>query len=156
MRGIIGTVDENTSATERASTQAVIRECDRKLDRYRTLLETGTDAALIAQWIREVQTERRRAQAILDAAAQRNTDGLVTAAEVREIVLQLGGLVGLLDVSGPKFRSGFYEAVGLSGTYDPFPDRSTPSRTLVSVRFVSEGGLETPAGGVPWSVVLFA
>lgn len=136
---IIGAVDEHTSATERASAQAVIRECDRKLDRYRTLLETGTDPALVAQWIGEVQTERRGAQAVLDAAAQTNTDGLVAAAEVREIVLQLGGLVGLLNVSGPKLRSGFYEAVGLSGTYDPFT-RSVDAFADLGVRKVRVGG----------------
>lgn len=136
---IIGAVDEDASITERAAAQAAIKECDRKLDRYRTLLETGTDAALVAQWIGEVQTERRRAEAVVEAATQSSADGLVTAAEVRDIIDELGGLVGLLNVSDAKLRSRFYEEVGFSGTYDPL-SRSVDASADIGVRKVRVGG----------------
>lgn len=138
-QAIIGAVDKDMSVTERAAAQAVIKECDRKLDRYRALLETGTDAVLVARWISEVQAERRQAQAVVEAATQFSADGLVTAAEVREIVEQLGGLVGLLNVSDAKLRSRFYEEVGLSGTYDPVT-RSVDALADIGVRKVRVGG----------------
>ncbi len=63
----------------------------------------------------------------------------MTAAEVREIVEQLGGLVGLLDVSDAKLRARFYEEVGLSGTYDSVTG-SVEAFADIGVRKVRVGG----------------
>lgn len=64
---ILGAATEPGSPAERAAANDLLRECDRKLGRYRELLEAGTDPAVVAGWIRDVQTERSRAQATLDA-----------------------------------------------------------------------------------------
>lgn len=136
---IVGAVDTAASVGERATAAAVLRECDRKLDRYRALLEAGTEPGVVAGWISEVERERRRAQAVVDAATRETVDAIATAAEVRQVVEELGGLVGLLDVSEPKLRSRFYEEVGLTGTYDP-DTRSVEALAEIGVRKVRVGG----------------
>lgn len=40
--------------------RAALAECDLRLARYREALEAGTDPGVVAAWIKEVQTERRR------------------------------------------------------------------------------------------------
>ncbi len=136
---IVRGVDADASTTGRAAANATIRECDRKIDRYRHLLETGTDAALIGQWIAEVQRERSQAENILQHLAQAVAAEVTTAAEVRDIVEQLGGLVGLLEVGPPTLRSRFYEEAGFTGIYNP-DTRSVEASVDVGVRKVRVGG----------------
>ena len=93
----------------------------------------------MARWISDVQTERQRAHAVLDATSQASADGILTATEVRETVEELGGLVGLLDVSDATLRSRFYEAIGFNGTYDPMTS-SVEASADVGVRKVRVGG----------------
>ena len=137
---------EPASPAERAAADDLVRECDRKLDRYRELLEAGTDPAVVAGWIKRrpgrASGGRRRRST---RSTARSAPTINTAAEVREAVEHLGGLVGLLKVSDPKLRSRFYEEAGVLGIYLPGHHVGRASRpTHVSVRFVSEGGLEPP------------
>ncbi len=136
---ILGAASEPASPAERVAATDALRECDRKLDRYRQLLEAGTDAAVVAEWIRDVQTERSRAQAILDAIDNTQRADVTTAAELREIIERLGGLVGLLQVSDAKLRSRFYEEAGVLGTYLP-NSRSVDIEADPCVRKVRVGG----------------
>ncbi len=64
---------------------------------------------------------------------------MTTAAEVRSIVEQLGGLVGLLKVGEPTLRSRFYEKAGFTGIYHP-ETRSVEASVDVGVRKVRVGG----------------
>ena len=96
------------------------------------------------QPLKDVRTDRSRAKATLDALDGAQRVDLHTAAEVRDAVEHFGGLVGLLHVSEPKLRSRFYEEAGVLGPTSRTPDRSTSRPTHVSVRCVSEGGLEPP------------
>ncbi len=128
-----------SSPAERAAANDLLRECDRKLDRYRELLEEGTDSAIVAGWIRDVQTERSRAQATLDARDGAQRADINTAADVREIIEHLGVLVGLLLVSDAKLRSRFYEEAGVLGTYLP-DSRSVDIEADPCVRKVRVGG----------------
>src|SRR5205807_2595603 len=98
-----------------------------------------TEPTIVAGWISEVEGERRRAQAVVEAATRDTADAIATAAEVSEVVEELGGLVGLLTVSEPKLRSRFYEEVGFTGTYDP-DTRSVEAAAEVGVRKVRVGG----------------
>ncbi|MBW3556964.1 MAG: recombinase family protein [Actinobacteria bacterium] len=136
---VVGAIDTAASTGERAKAAALIRECDRKLDRYRALLEAGTEPGVVAGWISEVEGERRRAQAVVHAATRETVDAIATAAEVRQVVEELGGLVGLLDVSEPKLRSRFYEEIGFTGTYDP-NTRTVEALADIGVRKVRVGG----------------
>lgn len=136
---IVGAVDTNASIADRSAATAALRECDRKLGRYRELLDAGTDPALVAQWISEVQTERRHGEATLRGLTQSAKADIVTGSEVREILGGLGGLGGLLHVSQPTLRSRFYEEVGVTGTFDPLT-RSVEVVADLGVRKVRVGG----------------
>jgi site-specific DNA recombinase len=98
--------------------QSTVRECERKLARYRAALEAGTDPALVAGWITQVTAEHSAAQTAI-AAAKLAASDIVTAEELRAAVEKIGGLLPLLEVSDPRLRARFYEEVGLHGTYDP-------------------------------------
>lgn len=136
---IIGAAGGDTSIAQHAVAAAAVAECDRKLDRYRALLESGTDPALVAKWIKDVQIQRRQAEAVLDADERARATALLTVADVQEIIEELGGLLGLLKVSDTKLRSRFYEEVGLSATYNPHT-RTVEALTDLGVRKVRVGG----------------
>jgi len=142
---ILGAAAEPASPADRIAATAALRECDRKLDRYRALLEAGTDPAVVAGWIEDVQKERSRAQAALDAIDSSQRIDLTTASDVREAVEHLGGLVGLLQVSDAKLRTRFYEEADVLGTYLP-DSRSVDIEADPCVRKVRVGGgTSTPA-----------
>jgi site-specific DNA recombinase len=137
---IVGVVDADVSIAERAAAGATLRECDQKIQRYRQLLETGTDPALVGRWITEAQAERVQVEATLRRLTHATTRDLTSAAQVRQIVEDVGGLVGLLQASQPTLRGRFYEEVGLIGTYDPFT-RTVEATADLGVRMVRvEGG----------------
>lgn len=98
--------------------EATIRDCERKLSRYRAALEADTDPVVVAGWIKQVTAERSAAQAAI-AAARHGAGEIVSAEELRDAVEEIGGLVPLLKVSDPPLRARFYEEVGLQATYDP-------------------------------------
>jgi len=80
----------------RAEAQAAVRECNRKLERYRVALDGDTDPKVVGQWIAEVTRERREAEAMLRAASADADAVRMTKAQIREAVEEIGGLVGLL------------------------------------------------------------
>ncbi len=80
-------------------------------NRYRQLLETGTDAALVAGWINDVQAEHCRLEARLRNFLAETAADFATADEIRGAVEELGGMVGLLTVTQPKVRTRLYEEV---------------------------------------------
>ena len=86
-----------------------------RVTKYRSLLEAGTDPALVAGWIAEVQGERLRAEAEL--ASLRPT-APPTAAEVRDLVDGLGGLTAVLAHADPESKARVYSELGLRLTYD--------------------------------------
>jgi hypothetical protein len=137
---ILGAATANEAADlERAAVHEDLRGCDDKLDRYRQLLETGTDAALVAGWINDVQAERRRLETRLRNLAAETAADFATADEIRRAVEELGGMVGLLKVSQPKLRTRFYEEVGLTAAFDP-TTRSVEASADLGVRKVRVGG----------------
>jgi hypothetical protein len=131
-----------------------LRDCDRKLNRYRKLLETGNDPSLVGQWITEVQAERTKAEATLRHLTRATTADLTTASEVRDVVEAVDGLVGLLSLSQPKLRGRFYEEAGFSGTYDP-DTKSVEASADIGVRMVRVGGAtSTRSTRGPWTTWL--
>ena len=101
----------------RAAAQKVLVDCQRRLDRYRTALEAGTDPALVQQWIAEVAATRAAAQAQLRNS--RPAPNGLTPEQVRGLLEQAGGLVDALDRSDPALRAQLYEELGIDGVYDP-------------------------------------
>ena len=62
-RALVESQESSVIDDDRASTvRQVLVDCDARLARYREALESGTDPAVVAQWISEVQAERRAAE----------------------------------------------------------------------------------------------
>jgi site-specific DNA recombinase len=100
--------------------QQVLADCQRKLARHRAALEAGGDPAVINQWIAEVTQQQRQAQSTLDElrAASSNRQP-VDPGMVRALLEELGDLAVGLDLADPEQRAVFYQAMGISGLYQP-------------------------------------
>ncbi len=136
---MVGAIDTDASIAARARAQAVVKECDRKLERYRVAIDSGTDPKVVGQWIAEVTNEKREAEAALRASSAAADAVRMTKMQLREAVEGLGGLVGLLGVSHPKLRSRFYEEIGLHAVYDPH-EKVVEATADLGVRIASVGG----------------
>lgn len=66
-------------------------------------MEVGTDPALVAGWARQVQREKAALDAqVATAAAQTRADRRMTAAEIRQLVDAMGGLLQVLRRGAPQ------------------------------------------------------
>ncbi|WP_280250272.1 zinc ribbon domain-containing protein [Nocardia abscessus] len=108
---------DNTPAIE--SARRSLAEHNRKLSRYRSALEAGTDPALVASWTQQVQRERQAAAAQLATleAGQRGNHPM-TREEIHQLVASLGGLVHVLKAADPTDKLEVYRQLGLKLTYD--------------------------------------
>jgi site-specific DNA recombinase len=111
--------------------------CDARLARYREALEAGTDPAVVAKWISEVQTERRAAE---EELGRRHSTPALTEHDIRAMVESLGDLVGVLETAEPPKKTELYEGLGLSLTYEPTKLRVQVEADLGGVRSVRVGG----------------
>jgi site-specific DNA recombinase len=93
-----------------------LAECDRRLARYREALDAGADPAVITDWIRDVQAERRR----IDHGLRQNGPAVVWSLEdIRRLVESLGDVTRVLQRAEPQKRADLYDSLGLSLTYEP-------------------------------------
>lgn len=106
--------DDDRAIIEEAGAQQ-LADCERKLTQYRALLERGTDPAIVAEWIREVEQERARVQATSRAVS---TDPVMTEDELTTIVEALGNMVKVLADAAPADKTMLYKALGLRLEYD--------------------------------------
>lgn len=86
-----------------------------KLTRYRALLDEGTDPAIVAGWIREVEAERLAIQARLRTTTRRTA---MTADEITAIVTALGDMIDVLARAEPADKIKIYARLGLRMTHD--------------------------------------
>jgi len=114
-----------------------LADCDARLARYREALETGVDATVVGQWIREVQAERRRAE---EELRHRRPASTLSEEEIRALVANLGILVGVLEAAEPQKKADLYESLGLSLTYEPTKQRVLVEADLGGVHMVRVGG----------------
>jgi site-specific DNA recombinase len=99
-----------------AAAEAKIADCDRRLERYRAVLEAGTDAAVIGKWIAEVRAERIAAeQQLVDAAPAPP----LTKLEIEALVASLQDMLGVLRRANPADKAAVYAGLGISLTYQP-------------------------------------
>lgn len=117
--------------------EETVKDCRRRLDRYRAALEAGADPALVAGWIAEIQAARSAAEATLRHLMAAPPQ--ITAEDIRAAVEDAGGLLPLLHASDPTLRARFYEEIGLDGMYDPHTRVVNASADL-GVRMVRVGG----------------
>src|SRR5205807_157492 len=93
-----------------------IKECESKLARYREILESGSEAAVIGDWIAEVDQERRRLERQL---GRKPTQRPFTSTEVKALVLRLKDIVAVLGRADPEVKRRVYEELGVRLTYHP-------------------------------------
>ena len=91
-----------------------LTHCERKLTQYRALLDEGADAATVAGWMREVETERIGVQAKLRSATGQQS---MSEEEITAIVTALGDLVRVLTDANEADKMKIYEQLGVRLTY---------------------------------------
>ena len=129
---IAGAVDD--AALEAAHRK--LEDCDTRLDRYRLALESGTDPAIVGQWIREVQGDRLRAEQAL-ASAARDELGVD---QVRAVIEGLGPITSVLDKAKPAKKAELYASLGLQLTYRPAQNLVAVEAAPVACAKVRVGG----------------
>lgn len=127
----------------------VLVDYDARLARYREALEAGTDPAVVAQWISEVQAERRAAEEELSG---HRPAAALTEDDIRSMIKSLGDLVGVLEAAEPQKKAALYENLGLALKYEPSERRVLVEADLGGVRPVGVGGPRTPKCHPEWRV----
>jgi len=136
-RGLAEAQEPPVIEDDHAATRQVLADCDVRLARYREALEAGTDPAVVARWISEVQAERRAAE---EELRRRRTAKALTEDDIRAMVESLGNLADVLEAAEPHKKADLYDNLGLSLTYEPSTRRVLVEADLVGVRPVRVGG----------------
>ena len=113
---VASTTDLDDQPERALALQRQIKECDSKLKKYRELLETQPDIAVVGTWISEVERERQKLQRQLSVRPKNQS---MTTTEIRDLVEQLRGIVGVLANASPADRRAVYDELGVSLTYHP-------------------------------------
>jgi len=128
--------DHDVAAVDAA--HRTMADCDRRLARYRALLEQGTDPSVVASWIAELQAER-----ILAEHAPRRAP---TAIEIRQMVEELGEMTSVLAHADSEDKIRLYAELGLTLTYRPAAETvDVQTRPLVGVWTCRRGDLTLSA-----------
>ena len=106
--------DHHAAALDGA--RRTLADCDRRLARYRALLDEGTEPSVIATWLAELQSERLSAERIVAEHAPRRAP---TALEIRTMVEELGEMTRVLATADPEDKTRLYAELGLTLTYRP-------------------------------------
>jgi site-specific DNA recombinase len=117
-----------------------LAECDRKLGRYRAALEAGTDPAVVAEWIKQIQAERAAAQT---RAQLRSVDRpRMSREQIRYVVTTLTDLAAMIENADPRDKAEIYSGLGLRLTYhldcSAVLAEGRPATVPVCVTYVSE------------------
>ncbi len=127
-----------------AAARREIAEADRKLARHRAALEAGADPAVVATWIKDVQTAKSEAESRLRRAGQ-SRRRQVDQHELAKMMLALGDMVHVLTHTDPQRKAKIYAGLGLHLTFHPGERKVLVSQATdrddIGDRFVSEGGL---------------
>jgi len=126
-----------------------LADSDARLDRYREALEAGTDPAVVARWIAEVQAERNSAE---EELRRRRPAAALTEADIQAMVESLADLVGVLEAADPRKKADLYDSLGLSLIYEPRKRRVLVEADLSGVRPVGVGGPKSPKCHPEWRV----
>jgi hypothetical protein len=132
-----------------AAARQLLADCDARLARYREALEAGTDPAVVARWIGEVQAERWAAE---EELRRRRTAKALTEDDIRAVVENLGNLADVLEAAEPHKKADLYDNLGLSLTYEPSKRRVLVEADLGGVRPVRVGGPKSPNCHQEWRV----
>jgi hypothetical protein len=93
-----------------------IADCDRRLAKYRKLIDADADPAVVAGWMAEVRGERLGAEQELGAAVPEEQ---MTKEQIRKLVLGLKDIAAQLRDADPRLKAEVYSELGVRVTYDP-------------------------------------
>jgi site-specific DNA recombinase len=114
---LAGVSEADPEAEDReAALRDAIRTCDKKLERYRSLLDEDGEVAIAAKWITETQKERRALEAQLGLQVP---GGKMTTEQVKALVTALRDIVAVLADADPVGRAAVYNDFGVALTYTP-------------------------------------
>jgi hypothetical protein len=85
---------EHDWSRDRKRMEEELRECDRRVKRYRALLDGGVEPDLVAGWLKEVAAARRVIEHKLTELENRYAE-TVDRENVRKVLEDLAGLTGL-------------------------------------------------------------
>ena len=118
-----------------------LKDCETKLARYREVLEQGTDAPIIGDWIAEVDRERRTLERQL---GNKPTHQALTETEVRALVTRLKDIVSVLARADPALKRSVYDELGIRLTYHPDGEVHVEAGAPGVLRVGVEGGTFPP------------
>ena len=104
-----------------------LEDCDCRLARYRSALESGADPTIVTQWIAEVQGDRLRAEQCIASSSH----SILDVDEVRERIEALGPMGPVLKTANPVTKAELYAALSLRLTYRPAQDLVVAEAALV-------------------------
>lgn len=112
-KAMTGGVNHDAEA-KRARTQ--LMEAEGRLERARATLDAGAEPAVVARWINDAENDRRTAEADLARLAP---DRPPTAAEVKELLIALRGILDRLSTADPTVMRDAYKQLGLRAVWQP-------------------------------------
>ncbi len=116
--------EPDTQATRlRARLERDLRNCDQQITKCRALLDDDVDLSTVSSWLKEAIANRQIAERRLDALRRETANTLADRKIVRTALSEIGGLTDLLASGDPAERAHVYDAVGISGTYEPQVNR---------------------------------
>ncbi|WP_316742205.1 zinc ribbon domain-containing protein [Streptomyces sp. MK7] len=109
-----------TQTPEQAQARQAIKECERRLARYRAALDAGADPTVVTQWINEAQRDKVAAQKKLDAqpAGTRKKQSPLDARQIRQITESLGDIAQRIQIAAVEKKGPLYEALGITISYE--------------------------------------
>lgn len=151
--------DEKTSPEPAVVNQAHQRErrLQAELERVLAALRAGMDPALAAGETRKIQADILAARSVIDDWGRScEHPALLAEADVRAVLSEAGGLIGLLGEADRAERASLYQALGLSLRYEK---EAPTGRELVRARLeLTRGGgtiyALAPTGAVTSEAVL--
>ena len=87
------------------------------------MLDDDVDLATVSGWLKEAIANRQTVERRFDDLRREADNTLADRDVVRDVLTEIGGLTGLLASGDPAERARFYDAVGISGTYEPQVNR---------------------------------
>ena len=95
----------------------VIADCDERLARYRTLLDTGgVEADVVGLWMTEVRAKRAAAGRELLLASEAEP---LTADVLRDLIKAMGSIRRRLRAADPALKQALYRELGVGITFTP-------------------------------------
>ena len=117
-------------------TRAIIDDCDARLARYQAALDAGADPQTVAEWTRQVKTERAAALARDASQIRRQASRRLTEDDIRALIISLGDLRDVIRAADPAVKAAIYEQLGLKVTYLPGQEKIRADVTISPEKYV--------------------